>query len=68
MINLQRGKLVRMPSGAARTVTAHSGTVWITEPSNLRDVVLVPGQSFTLSQPGLVLVEALTDAAISFHS
>jgi hypothetical protein len=68
MINVQRGKLLRLPAGAQKTVTAHSGTVWVTEPSNLRDVVLGPGESFTFTRPGLVLVEALTDASISFHS
>lgn len=68
MINVQRGKLIRMPAGAPRTVTAHSGRVWVTEPSNLRDVVLGPGESFTLTQPGLALVEALTDASISIDS
>lgn len=68
MIKVQRGRLLRMPANAPKTITAHSGRVWITEPSNPRDVVLGPGESFTLTQPGLVLVEALTDASLSFHS
>lgn len=52
MIHVQRGKLIRMAAGAPRTVTAHSGRVWVTEPSNLRDVVLGAGESFTLPSRG----------------
>jgi hypothetical protein len=46
-------------------VTAHAGSVWITEQGNPRDVVLRPGQSFTLARSGLALVEAFSDASIS---
>jgi hypothetical protein len=65
MIKLKRGKLLRMPEDAGKTVTAHTGTVWITEQCSSRDVVLQPGETFTLTQPGLALLQALSDAAIS---
>jgi hypothetical protein len=65
-INLQRGCFLRLQHGAGSTVVTHSGAVWITEQANQRDVVLEPGQSFTLSRPGLTLVEAFSDASISF--
>jgi len=66
-IDLQRGKFLRVREGAGSTVTAHAGSVWITEQDNPRDVVLRPGQSFKLGRPGLTLVEAFSDAAISFE-
>ena len=66
-IKLQRGRFLRLQHGAGGTVVTHSGAVWITEQDNERDVVLNPGQSFTLSRPGLALVEAFSDAAISFE-
>jgi hypothetical protein len=65
-IDLQRGSFLRVREGAGSTVTAHAGSVWITEQDNPRDVVLWPGQSFTLRRRGLALVEAFSDAAISF--
>jgi hypothetical protein len=65
-IDLQRGKLLRILGGAGSTVTAHGGSVWITEEASARDVVLRPGQSLKLQRPGLALVEAISDAAIFF--
>lgn len=66
-IDLQRGKFLRVREGAGSIVTAHAGSVWITEQDNPRDVVLRPGQSFTFRRLGLALVEAFSDAAISFE-
>ncbi|HJS76444.1 MAG TPA: DUF2917 domain-containing protein [Burkholderiales bacterium] len=65
-IDLPQGKLLRILGGAGSTVTAHAGSVWITEEANPRDVLLRPGQSLKLRRPGLALVEAISDAAISF--
>lgn len=65
-IDLQRGRFLRVRDGAGSTVTAHAGSVWITEKDNPRDVVLRPGQSFILGGRGLALVEAFSDATISF--
>ena len=64
-IDLHQGKLVRVREGAGSTVTAHAGTVWLTEQGSLRDVLLRPGESFTLGRPGLALVQAFSEASIS---
>ena len=64
MIDLQRGRFLRIQGGAGSTVTAQAGSVWITEEASPRDVVLRPGQSLKLRRPGLTLVEAMSDAAI----
>ena len=66
-IELPKGKYLRLRGGAGSTVTARAGSVWITEQDNPRDVVLRPGQSFTLGRRGLALVEAFSDAAILFE-
>ena len=65
-IDLQRGRFLRVMDGAGSTLTAHSGEVWITEQDSPRDVVLRRGQTFRLRRRGLTLVEAFSDAAISF--
>jgi hypothetical protein len=64
IIELQRGKFLRVNSGAGSTVTARSGSVWITEQDSRRDVVLRAGQSFRLRREGLALIEAFSDASI----
>ena len=66
LLELDRGRVLRL-KGAGRTVRAHRGHVWITEENSRRDIVLSAGQSVRLAQPGLALVEAFDDAAISIH-
>jgi hypothetical protein len=66
-IDLQRGRFLRVMDGAGSTVTAHAGSVWVTEEDGARDVVLRAGQSLRLRRRGLALVEAFSDAAISFE-
>jgi hypothetical protein len=65
-IDLQRGRFLRVLDGAGSTVTAHAGAVWITEQDSPRDVVLRAGQSMKLRRAGLALVEAFSDASVSF--
>jgi hypothetical protein len=67
-IDLQRGRLLRLRESAGSTLTARAGEVWITEQDNPRDVLLRPGQSFTLGRSGLALVEAFSDASIALSN
>jgi Protein of unknown function (DUF2917) len=66
-INLQRGQFLRVVDGAGSTVTAHGGSVWITEENSVRDVVLREGRSVVLSGRGVALLEAFSDAAVSIQ-
>lgn len=66
-VELQRGEILRLAASAGKRVRAHAGAVWITEEDSLKDVVLQPGETFTLARPGLALVEAFRDASISFE-
>jgi hypothetical protein len=45
-------------------VTAVSGTVWLTQAMDPRDIILTRGQSFILDRGGRAVVYALKDAAI----
>jgi hypothetical protein len=66
-IDLQRGRFLRVMDGAGSTLTAHAGSVWVTEEDSARDVVLRAGQSLRLGRRGLALVEAFDDADLSFE-
>jgi hypothetical protein len=68
MVELQSGEVFRIERGTATTVTAHSGAVWVTEAANPRDYLLQAGESVRLCARGLVVVEALTEAAITCDS
>jgi hypothetical protein len=66
-IDLKRGNFLRVRDGAGGKVTARAGSVWLTEQGGGRDVVLAPGRSFTLRQNGLALIEAFSDASVSYE-
>jgi hypothetical protein len=65
-LELKAGKFLRLKRTGS-TLTVRSGEVWITEQGNPRDIVLRSGQSFTVARRGLALVEAFSDASLSFN-
>ncbi|MBW8904922.1 MAG: DUF2917 domain-containing protein [Betaproteobacteria bacterium] len=67
-VQLAHGALVPMRDAAGTTVSVHTGVVWITEENGERDVVLRAGDSFRFHGSGLALVEAWTDAALTFSA
>lgn len=64
-IELQRGRLLKLRHPGSK-LTVHAGSVWITEQGNLRDVILHPGESFVLDPSRVALLEACSDAAVSY--
>jgi Protein of unknown function (DUF2917) len=50
--------------GNGLQITAVTGTVWVTQARDPRDVILSRGQSFILDRKGRAVVYALNDAAI----
>lgn len=56
---IQPGKSIRIQDGAGTEVCAVSGVVWVTQEGDQRDVVLEPGDRFTLDRGGLALLVAL---------
>jgi hypothetical protein len=59
MIKLSKGAFLRLRHTTGKTVT---------EQDEPRDVMLRPGQQFTLSRPGLAVLGAPSDASISVDS
>ena len=64
-LRLARGQTLKVRDGAGSTICAREGTVWITEENSRKDVVLEPGHCFRLQRPGLAVVQAFADAALS---
>ena len=53
-----------LENGQGLEIMAVSGTVWITQTCDRRDVILTRGQAFILDRHGRAVVYALKDAAI----
>ena len=62
---LKPNQLLRVRSGSGHTIVCHSGSVWLTQHGDGRDIVLNAGESFAFDRDGLALVQALEQSAIS---
>jgi hypothetical protein len=58
----------RLQDARGQTVTCLQGAVWITQERDRRDIVLAAGQSFVLDRPGVTVLFAFQDAAVSIVS
>jgi len=61
---LQRGQTSRLPEARATHLCSASGTLWITIDHDARDIVLEPGQCFTVRGDAAVTVSALSGPAV----
>ena len=66
-LHLPRGQTVKLRDAVGSTICAREGTLWITEESSRRDIVLEPGACFRVGRPGLTLVQAVADAAVTLN-
>jgi len=63
-IVLRRGELHSWKAARiGATIQAREGAVWVTQEGDGRDVILSAGESFRVTRPGRVLVEALRGSA-----
>ena len=59
-------QLLRVHGGAGNEIVCHSGSVWLTQEGDPRDIVLGAGETFVLERRGQALVQALEQSALSF--
>jgi hypothetical protein len=64
LARLPKDAILHIDAGAGQAVVVVHGWVWITQEDDPRDVVLGPGESFTLDRPGLALAQALRDSSL----
>ena len=58
------GDSAKIVDGAGTTIRSVEGAVWITQSGDPRDIVLQPGDRFTLDRNGLALVVAFEKPAV----
>lgn len=63
-LHLRGAQLLRIESAAGWTIRALSGSVWITQDGDVRDVVLDAGQSFIPDRDGDVVVSPFGEARV----
>lgn len=61
-ISLHHGETHRIEAGRGLRVQCLTGTLWLTQDHDLRDIVLEPGAGATIERDGLSVVTALRDA------
>ena len=61
-ISLHHGQAHRIEAGKGLLVQCLSGTLWLTQDNDPRDIVLEPGEEATIERDGLSLVSALSEA------
>lgn len=61
-ISLHHGQSHRIEAGKGLRVVCLTGTLWLTQDNDPRDIVLEPGDGATIERDGLSVVSALSDA------
>ncbi len=62
---LKRRQVVKVRDGLGHSIVCDSGSVWVTQEGDPRDIVLGAGEAFTLDRRGTALVLAFEPGAIS---
>lgn len=60
--HLPRGQLLRLDDSRGSRVLCLSGTLWLTQEGEQRDIVLEAGDEARIEHDGLSLISALSDA------
>jgi hypothetical protein len=63
-VELSLNQMLTISGGLGMTVTCVRGTLWITQNNDRSDVVLGPGESFTVSRDGIALLSAMEASAV----
>lgn len=61
-ISLRKGAIYRLPDGRGQRIESLSGSLWLTIDDDVRDILVNPGQGFSIDRDGAALISALDDA------
>lgn len=69
--HLTPGESLKLRDAMGHTLVCCTGTIWITQENDLRDIFLSAGESFTFDRPGNALIsaeEGMKAGAVTFIS
>ena len=64
---MKKNQVVKVRGGIGHSVVCHSGSIWVTQDHDLRDVILRAGEAFTLDREGPALLQAFEPGAVSIR-
>ncbi len=64
-VQLARHGHVEVIDGRGASVRCVLGSLWLTQDGDPRDILLKPGDSFTLDRDGLAIIYATSDATVA---
>ncbi len=64
-LSLAREGLVAIRDGQGTRIACHAGSLWITQECDVKDSVITAGESFTVRNPGLTLLTALSASQLT---
>ena len=67
-VKLNERETISVVDGKGARIAVKDGTVWITQEHDPRDVMLQPGESFTLDRNGTAIIEALADTEVALDA
>src|SRR5580765_1172646 len=67
-VKLNERETISVVDGKGARIAVVDGSVWITQEHDPRDVMLRPGESFTLDRNGTAVIEALADAEVALDA
>ena len=59
VLELKPGQIVTLDDADGASVTVRTGSLWITEEGELKDIVLSPGEKRVITHPGRTLMQAM---------
>jgi Protein of unknown function (DUF2917) len=62
---LKPNQVATVRGGLGKTIVCDSGSVWVTQDGDPRDVILRAGESFTLDRKGPALLQAFAPGSVS---
>lgn len=67
VLALKTGEVVTLDDAAGTRVSAHQGTVWVTEEGDRDDHIVGPGETLVIVRSGRTLVQALQPAWVALQ-
>ena len=61
-ISLRKGAIHRLDDGRGQRIESLGGSLWITIDNDRRDILVNPGEGFTIDRDGATLISALDDS------
>jgi len=67
-VKLNERETISVVDGKGARIAVVDGSVWLTQERDPRDVMLRPGESFTLDRNGTAIIEALADTEVALDA